>query len=66
VNGGEETYTIYSQQNGSVKINPQLLNRGNIGFLPNITNAANRYAETTARAYFTFKALAGVQIAQLQ
>ncbi|WP_172600766.1 CT620/CT621 family type III secretion system effector [Chlamydia abortus] len=66
VNGGEETYTIYSQQNGSVKINPQLLNRGNIGFLPNITNAANRNAETTARAYFTFKALAGVQIAQLQ
>ncbi|AZU10186.1 effector from type III secretion system family protein [Chlamydia psittaci] len=67
INGQEESYTIYSQQNGSgVKINPQLLNRGNIGFLPQITGAANRNAETTARAYFQFKGLAGVQITQLQ
>ncbi|AUS59438.1 Protein of uncharacterised function, DUF582 [Chlamydia abortus] len=66
-NGQEETYTIYSQQNGSgVKINAQLLNRGNVGFLPKITVAANAHAESTARAYFAFKGLAGVQIAQLQ
>ncbi|AFS25319.1 CT620/CT621 family type III secretion system effector [Chlamydia psittaci] len=66
-NGQAESYTIYSQQNGSsVKINAQLLNRGSIGFLPNVTSAANRNAETTARAYFQFKGLAGVQIAQLQ
>ncbi|BEU43704.1 hypothetical protein GWI_02125 [Chlamydia psittaci str. Frances] len=66
INGTEESYTIYSQSNSKVTINPALLNRGSIGFLPNVTSAANTHAETTARAYFTFKGLAGVQITQLQ
>ncbi len=68
INGGEESYTIYSQQKDSSKvtINPLLLNRGSIGFLPQITSTANKNAENTARAYFQFKGLAGVQIAQLQ
>ncbi|MEF9519542.1 CT620/CT621 family type III secretion system effector [Chlamydia crocodili] len=65
-NNNSETYTIYSQSNGKVSINASLLNRGNIGFLPNITSAANRNAESTARAYFTFKGLAEVETAKLQ
>ncbi|EPJ28180.1 CT620/CT621 family type III secretion system effector [Chlamydia psittaci] len=66
VDNQEESYTIYSQSDSKVTINPALLNRGDIGFLPQITGAANKNAENTARAYFAFKGLAGVQIAQLQ
>ncbi|WP_434683395.1 CT620/CT621 family type III secretion system effector [Chlamydia crocodili] len=63
-----EDYTIYSQSNGSSKvtINASLLNRGDVGFLPKVTAAANREAESTARAYFKFKGLAEVETAKLQ
>ncbi|WP_348663505.1 CT620/CT621 family type III secretion system effector [Chlamydia vaughanii] len=63
-----ENYTIYSQASGATKvtINAQLLNRGNVGFLPKITEAANKQAESTARAYFQYKGLALVESAQLQ
>ncbi|WP_375793983.1 CT620/CT621 family type III secretion system effector [Chlamydia sp. 12-01] len=65
-NNNKESYTIYSQQNGTVSINKSLLNRGSIGFLPNITKAANSHAEATARAYFSFKGLAETEAAKLQ
>ncbi|WP_174222239.1 CT620/CT621 family type III secretion system effector [Chlamydia poikilotherma] len=65
-NNTTETYTIYSENSGKVVINPALLNLGNVGFLPNITSAANKNAEATARAYFQFKGLAEVETAQLQ
>ncbi|MEF9496792.1 CT620/CT621 family type III secretion system effector [Chlamydia sp. 04-14] len=67
-NNNSESYTIYSQSTGSSKvtINASLLNRGSVGFLPNITGAANREAESTARAYFKFKGLAEVETAKLQ
>lgn len=61
-----ETYTIYSQSNGSVVINAILLNRGSLGFLPQVTTAAQGQAETTARAYFRYKSLALVEDAKLQ
>ncbi|QVE49547.1 CT620/CT621 family type III secretion system effector [Chlamydia crocodili] len=65
-NNSSETYTIYSQSGSKVTINASLLNRGNVGFLPNITSAANNHAESTARSYFQFKGLAEIETAQLQ
>ncbi|AAP04770.1 CT620/CT621 family type III secretion system effector [Chlamydia caviae] len=63
--GTSENYTIYSQSGSTVSINHSLLNRGDVGFLPNITSKATAQAETTARDYFAFKGLAQVEIAKL-
>lgn len=69
VDGVDREYTIFSaDSNNSNKavLNPILLNFGSIGFLPNITLAANNHAETSARAFFRFRALTQVESAKLE
>lgn len=63
-----ESYTIYSNgnNNGKVTVNAILLNFGSTGFLPNVTSKATTNAETTARAYFQYKALAAVASETIQ
>lgn len=63
-----EDYTIYSNGNngGKVTVNVILLNFGTQGFLPNVTAKATTNAETTARAYFQYKALAAVESETIQ
>ena len=63
-----EDYTIYSNGNngGKVTVNVILLNFGTQGFLPNVTAKATTNAETTARAYFRYKALAAVESETIQ
>ncbi|WP_201456509.1 CT620/CT621 family type III secretion system effector [Chlamydia sp. 17-3921] len=65
VSGSTDTYTIYKQIPKGVELNQILLNYGNVGFLPNITKAAQNNAETSARAYFAYKALAAVESEKL-
>lgn len=67
VDGVQRQYTIFSKADNSnnAVLNPVLLNFGSIGFLPNITDAANHHAETSARAFFRFRALAQVESAKL-
>ena len=68
VDGVARDYTIFSFDNNSNKVvlNPVLLNFGSRGFLPNITLAANNHAETSARAFFRFRALTQVESAKLE
>lgn len=68
VDGVNRDYTICSVDNNSNKVvlNPVLLNFGSRGFLPNITLAANNHAETSARAFFRFRALTQVESAKLE
>ncbi len=68
VDGVARDYTIFSFDNNSNKVvlNPILLNFGSRGFLPNITLAANNHAETSARAFFRFRALTQVESAKLE
>ncbi|WP_080123159.1 CT620/CT621 family type III secretion system effector [Chlamydia suis] len=68
VDGVDRDYTICSVDNNSNKVvlNPVLLNFGSRGFLPNITLAANNHAETSARAFFRFRALTQVESAKLE
>lgn len=68
VDGVARDYTICSVDNNSNKVvlNPVLLNFGSRGFLPNITLAANNHAETSARAFFRFRALTQVESAKLE
>lgn len=68
VDGVPRDYTICSVDNNSNKVvlNPVLLNFGSRGFLPNITLAANNHAETSARAFFRFRALTQVESAKLE
>ncbi|WP_206167389.1 CT620/CT621 family type III secretion system effector [Chlamydia muridarum] len=66
VDGVDRQYTIFSSDsNNQAVLNPILLNFGSIGFLPNITEAANTHSETSARAFFRFKALAQTENAKL-
>lgn len=69
VDGVAREYTIFSADNNNTNkaiLNPILLNFGSRGFLPNITLAANNHAETSARAFFRFRALAQVESAKLE
>lgn len=67
VDGVDRDYTICSVDNSNkVVLNPVLLNFGSRGFLPNITLAANNHAETSARAFFRFRALTQVESAKLE
>ena len=66
VDGVNRDYTICSVDNNKVVLNPVLLNFGSRGFLPNITLAANNHAETSARAFFRFRALTQVESAKLE
>lgn len=66
VDGVPREYTICSVDNNKVVLNPVLLNFGSRGFLPNITLAANNHAETSARAFFRFRALTQVESAKLE
>lgn len=68
VDGVSRDYTICSVDSASNKVvlNPVLLNFGSRGFLPNITLAANNHAETSARAFFRFRALTQVESAKLE
>ena len=66
VDGVARDYTICSVDNNKVVLNPVLLNFGSRGFLPNITLAANNHAETSARAFFRFRALTQVESAKLE
>ena len=72
VDGVPREYTIFSVDTSSantsnnVVLNPILLNFGSRGFLPNITLAANNHAETSARAFFRFRALTQVESAKLE
>ncbi|WP_080140919.1 CT620/CT621 family type III secretion system effector [Chlamydia suis] len=67
VDGVPREYTICSVDNSNkVVLNPVLLNFGSRGFLPNITLAANNHAETSARAFFRFRALTQVESAKLE
>lgn len=68
VDGVARDYTIFSVDSASNKVvlNPILLNFGSRGFLPNITLAANNHAETSARAFFRFRALTQVESAKLE
>lgn len=68
VDGVARDYTICSVDKTSNKVvlNPVLLNFGSRGFLPNITLAANNHAETSARAFFRFRALTQVESAKLE
>lgn len=66
VNSSTLQYTIYSEKNGKVGINQILLNYGSTGFLPEITKLAKTNAESTARSYFRFKALAAVESENVQ
>lgn len=67
VDGVARDYTICSVDNSNkVVLNPVLLNFGSRGFLPNITLAANNHAETSARAFFRFRALTQVESAKLE
>lgn len=61
-----ENYTIYSNDNSKVSVNKVLLNFGSTGFLPKVTSWAQSFAETTARAYFRYKALAAVESETIQ
>ncbi|AEJ77610.1 hypothetical protein FTN76_04675 [Chlamydia trachomatis] len=70
VDGIERQYTIFGPlkndtSSNKATLNPILLNFGSIGFLPNITLAANNHAETSARAFFKFRALAQVESTKL-
>lgn len=69
VDGVPREYTIFSANNNNSNdaiLNPILLNFGSRGFLPNITLAANNHAETSARAFFRFRALTQVESAKLE
>ncbi|QHP83848.1 hypothetical protein Chls_973 [Chlamydia suis] len=67
VDGVDREYTIFSADSSNKAVlNPILLNFGSIGFLPNITLAANNHAETSARAFFRFRALTQVESAKLE
>lgn len=61
-----ENYTIYSNDNSKVSVNKVLLNFGSTGFLPKVTSWAQNFAETTARSYFQYKALAAVESETIQ
>lgn len=70
VDGIERQYTIFGPpendtSSNKATLNLILLNFGSIGFLPNITLAANNHAETSARAFFKFRALAQVESTKL-
>lgn len=69
VDGVPRDYTIFSADSANSNnaiLNPILLNFGSRGFLPNITLAANNHAETSARAFFRFRALTQVESAKLE